>query len=487
MKKLLIFAAIIVFALAFLASCRRNGDEETLPGQVETPTAAPGDTAQPPAPGAEGQPADVTGIWTPEGLVVGLEGHLVVSGTTVHFNTSDPDLGGVFEYFSTFYPNFSTRLLPRDSEHWAVGVIQELIAAGDTPDVFITRAGDIPELASMGVLLPLNDLLEQFPEYAATLIPAATELNSVGDTIYGISWQLLPTGWITNVDLFERMGVPIPSPDWTIEDLIATNHRMVDRPNLISGQQGDLMMMLHNFKVSYGVVGTRVEDGLVLSAYADDPNTIPAIESAIRLLFGVDSQFTDAERAAIGPAWNSHWTQGHSAWVPWSLWAMPFNAELNRPAFNVTVLPPPAGPTGIRTAGSETITMVIFAHTEQPELAFRYIMAKTSQHFFENAEVLELRTDPPTRLPLGFSPDEMRFPIGLPPIDIPLITHPELQPALDGFVAAARYMSQSPFSVPGNLFWAINAYVVNGDRAIADVLREWDAQRNETIRAAAGQ
>jgi ABC-type glycerol-3-phosphate transport system substrate-binding protein len=419
---------------------------------------------------------------TAEGLINGLEGELIVAGAARQFNVSDPDLGGAFAYFNEFYPNFRTRIFDRENEGAALNQLQTMIAAGNPPDVFITDSGDIPNLVRLGMVEDITRFFEEFHEYHDTLIPAATELNTVNGRIYGVTWQLLPRAWITNVDLFERLGITLPGPDWTVEDFVEINSRLgADRNIGISGVQGEMHILVHQFLMAYDVNGSRWEDGIELSAFADDPNAIAALDMVLRAVYGYDTQFTYEERNAFGPHWNSFFTNGHVGWQPWSLWGQPLDRETMQMNFNWTVLPPPRGPQGNRGGNSGTITMAMFPGTPNAELAFRYMMAATSQHFVENAYVVNVADG--NVYPAGFRPDELRWPVGLPPVDMQHVTHPENQAALEGFMIAASYMVPDPYSVVGIPNNALVAYVVPGTRSMADMLREYDNWRNGYLRA----
>ena len=481
MRKIL-FTLIAVLALLFVAACGNNGGNDNV--NIPEVGAAGNQITPPPAPPQDIPQVDVEGWRLANGLIAGLEGELVIAGPGREFNVSDPDLGGAFEYFSEFYPNFRARIFDRENAGAALNQLQVLIAAGSPPDLFITDSDDIPNLVRLGMVQDITHFLERYREYYETLLPVATELNTVNDRIYGVTWVLTPRAWITNIDLFERLGMSVPGPDWTVEEFVEINSRMGANRNLnISGVQGEMHILVHQFLMAYNVNGSRWEDGIELSAFAEDPNAIRALDMVIRAVYAYDTQFTYAERNALGPNWNSFFTNGHVGWQPWSLWGQPLNRDTNELFFNWTALPPPRGPEGHRGNNSGTITMAIFPGSPNAELAFRHIMAATSQHFVENAVLENRSTNPPAFTPAGFSPDEIRFPVGLPPIIMDHVTHPANQAALDGFLVAASYMVRNPYSVVGIPNNQLVAYVVPGTRSMADMLREYDNWRNGYLRA----
>jgi len=482
MKTSALIFVMTVLAALLVTACGSGGTTDT----ADTSALGTTDTPSPPvmAPPQVIPVVDVSDWRTPEGLIRGLEGELVISGPAREFNVSDPDLGGPFEYFNEFYPNFRARIFDRENAGSALGHLQAMIAAGTIPDVVITDSDDIPNLVRLGLVEDLTHFFEMYREYYETLLPVATGLNTVHDRIYGVTWVLTPRAWITNIDLFERLGLEVPGPDWTVEDFVQLNARMgINRDMGISGVQGEMHILVHQFLMAYNVNGSRFEDGLELSAFADDPNAIEALDMVLRAVYAYDTQFTYAERAAFGGPWNSFFTNGHVGWQPWSLWGQPYNEETGDLHFNWTALPPPRGPEGHRGNNSGTITMAVFAGSPNAHLAFRYIMAATSRHFVDNAIIVNPNANPPARRPAGFSPDEIRFPTGLPPIIMEHHTHPANQAALEGFMIAASYMVPNPYSVVGIMHNQLISYVVPGTRSIADMLREYDNWRNGYLRA----
>lgn len=479
MKKKVTSFLAVALALVLLGFTACGGADD-----AATPTPSPTPVPQPLV--QQEIPVVATADWmTPEGLIRGLEGELVVAGAARQFNVSDPDMGGVFAYFQEFYPNFRTRLFDRGSEGGAVEHLQQLIAAGTPPDVFITCSSNMPNIVRLGLAQDLTPFIEEFSEFRDSLIPNAFALNRVRGRYYGVVWQFLPRAFVTNVDIFDRLGLTLPGHDWTVEEFVELNQRVSQNRNMgISGVQGELHILAHQFAMAYNVNASRFEGDLELSAWADDPNAITAFEMLGRALYAYDTQFTYAERQAFGPAWNSFFMNGHSAWQPWSVWAQPVDRQTGQSYFNWTVLPPPVGPQGHRGGNSDTITMSIFPGSPNAELAFRYIMASTSHHFYRHAEAVYFASNPPRGYPAGFRVDETRWPVGLPPQNIQHVTYPAFQSGLEGFMRAAEYMAVNPYSVvqvPHNQFVV---YVIEqGSRSIADMLREYDNWRNGYLRA----
>lgn len=491
MKKGLACFLVVLLALTCLSACTSNntptsgGDTQTSSNNTTSTntnnsTTSTTDTTTTDT-GSTAADTETLGWLTPDGLINGLEGDLVVAGAGRQFNVSDPDMGGAYDYFSQYYPNFRTRLYDRENEGNANVQLAELIAAGNTPDVFITSSGDIPNLVRLEYCMALDDQLAANKEYASSLIPSAITLNQNNGKTWGICWELLPRGWMVNIDLFNRMGITVPTADWTVEQFVDVNKKLIDKANGVSGVQGDFHVIVYQFLVAYNVIGSKIVDGKELSAFAEDPNAIKAIELAVDAVYSYDSQFSDAEKNSFGPNWNDYWTKGHVGMVPWSLWGQPYNAETGENYFNWTVLPPPKGPSGKRGGNADSIVMSIFPTTSKADLAFKYVMACTSQHFVDNAYVVNKGSNPPEVSPAGFNANEKKFPVGLPPLNMQYTTHPDNQAALNGFIECANVMEPSPYSIVGVMNNEIVNDVVPGNKSIADMLKEYDNMRNEQL------
>jgi ABC-type glycerol-3-phosphate transport system substrate-binding protein len=420
---------------------------------------------------------------TTTGLVSDLKGELVVAGANRQFNVSDPDKGGAYEYFHKNYPNFKTKVFDRGNEGQAEQQLTTLIAAGTAPDVFITSAGDVPGLVRKGYALPLDSFLAKDRAYATTLTPVATSINTYKGKVYGITWESLPRAWMINLDIFEKRGIKVPSQDWTIDEMIAVNKKLVDKANGISGMQGDEHILLYQFFMAYGVKGFKVVNGKAVSTLGQDPNAIAAVEKVVEMRWKSGSRFSDAEIASFGPNWNDYWVRGHVGMVPWSLWGQPYNFDTQKNYFKWSALPPPKGPTGLRGGNADSITMSIFPTSKKKDLAFKYIKACTSKHFVDNASLINKGANPVTINPAGFGTDKKVLPIGLPPLNVKFTTTRENQAALDGFVKAAACMKLADFhgvggQVLGDLTGRVTDQVATGKKSAADMLKEYDTYVN---------
>jgi len=419
------------------------------------------------------------------GLIPDVKGELSILVVLSQLNGADPDLGGVYDYFKTYYPDLKLKQMDIVHEEYAPEKLTEAIAAGNTPDVFVTVPGDIPDLIRKDYIMPIDDLLAANPQYVDTLNPAVINMNKVDGKTYGITWMTLPQTWMLNTDLFEKMGVPVPTDDWTIDEFIEINKQLVDKANGITGSQPDVHSPwpLFSWLEAYGVKGYKMVDGKPVSNFAEDPNAIKAIEKWIEYAAKSNIAFTPEELSKFGltDPWSAYWTKGHVGMVPWSLWGQPYNHDTKSNNFNWTVLRQPQGPAG-RAAIAYGITLAIFPTTEKKDLAMKYIQIVTSKHFYDNA----LMKDPTTgnESPLTIRPDDPDLPIGIPAINENFQSTPENQAALDGFVRSmqdAKIPDYGGYGMP--ILNDLSARLVDvaaGNVQIPDLLKQFDEYVNAT-------
>ena len=109
--------------------------------------------------------------------------------------------------------------------------LQTMMAAGTPPDVFYCGDERLPSLASMGVLRPLDDLIEVDREqgrgaglddfYPVVLDAYRWDGERTGaGPLYGLPKDFTTIGFYYNKDLFRQAGVPEPSDDWTWDEFL---------------------------------------------------------------------------------------------------------------------------------------------------------------------------------------------------------------------------------------------------------------------------
>ncbi|MEM1109629.1 MAG: extracellular solute-binding protein [Planctomycetota bacterium] len=105
--------------------------------------------------------------------------------------------------------------------------LKTMIAAGDPPDLFYLQYDLVPDFASLGLVLPMDEpLVEAGAEWKDDIYPVLLkgfrfdpETQTRGEgPLWGIARDFTPLAMYVNVDLYEQAGVPVPYDGWTWDE-----------------------------------------------------------------------------------------------------------------------------------------------------------------------------------------------------------------------------------------------------------------------------
>lgn len=155
--------------------------------------------------------------------------------------------------------------------------------AGGLADVFYTRSFDIAPFVSRDWLLPLGDLIEQDREEVNPddFWPAEVAQLSVDDVLYALPYDFSNFAIFVNKSLLDSKGVPMPTGDWTWEEMLGMGEEFVERDGKRQTRWGAGLntsnwLMMGIFK-AYD--GATFSDDLTSCVVADQESNIKLLES----------------------------------------------------------------------------------------------------------------------------------------------------------------------------------------------------------------
>ncbi len=96
--------------------------------------------------------------------------------------------------------------------------VQQMVAGGVPPDIFMLNSGQFESFASRGVLAPLDELVAGDSFDLGVYWPGAVVGSKFDGKLYGLPKDISNHVVFLNKDLFEEAGVPLPTNDWTWND-----------------------------------------------------------------------------------------------------------------------------------------------------------------------------------------------------------------------------------------------------------------------------
>jgi multiple sugar transport system substrate-binding protein len=97
--------------------------------------------------------------------------------------------------------------------------LNQMVAAGNAPDILIAWECDLQNFARGKKLVPLDDYLAKSTIVDANdFIPAVQGMKELNGATYGLPYGYAANILYYNKDLFDKAGVPYPTNSWTMDD-----------------------------------------------------------------------------------------------------------------------------------------------------------------------------------------------------------------------------------------------------------------------------
>lgn len=133
----------------------------------------------------------------------------------------------VIAKFEAEYPNIKIDYLNQ------TGNIEEMVmtqgVGGNLPDVWYARTYVTADYASKGWTLNMADLIARDDVDVDDFWPAQTAQDSYQGDLYSLPYDFSNVGIAYNKTMFDEMGVPYPTSDWTLEDMAEVAAQFVER------------------------------------------------------------------------------------------------------------------------------------------------------------------------------------------------------------------------------------------------------------------
>ncbi|MEO0651977.1 MAG: extracellular solute-binding protein, partial [Planctomycetota bacterium] len=146
--------------------------------------------------------------------------------------------------------------------------LQTMLAAGTPPDVFYVGSERLAAFAELGLLEPLEPLIEADARaglsaeqrvvledfFPATVGAYRYDGETMGrGTLYGIPKDFTTVGFYYNRDLFDAARLPYPADDWTWDEFIAAARALGELPGITGAEFVTWPPMLRAYLGTEGV------------------------------------------------------------------------------------------------------------------------------------------------------------------------------------------------------------------------------------------
>jgi len=143
-----------------------------------------------------------------------------------------------FEGFVAENPGIQIDYIPVPGATWGeyLDKVSAMIAGGERPDAMWVATEGMRFLLAKNLIRPLNDYIErdkaELQEFFDDVAPALRDAMTFDGKIYALpySWNNMVIWY--NTKMFDELGIPYPTENWTREDFIAIAKKLtVDKDN----------------------------------------------------------------------------------------------------------------------------------------------------------------------------------------------------------------------------------------------------------------
>lgn len=128
------------------------------------------------------------------------------------------DFETIIENFAEDFPNIDVNLINVGDAAQYYTQINTAGVGGTLPDLYYVRSFDAAPNGARGWVLPLNDLMERDGIDLADFWPAQVAQNTYEGQLMTLPYDFSNVAIYYNKTMFDEVGVPYPTNDWTWED-----------------------------------------------------------------------------------------------------------------------------------------------------------------------------------------------------------------------------------------------------------------------------
>lgn len=228
-----------------------------------------------------------------------------------------------FDLYMKEHPNVTIKPVDIGSERFQK--LMTLIGADNAPDIIYLNEWTYV-MANKGVLLGLNDLIEQ-EQFDTSVYPESllTPLQYEGE-LYALPQEVSPFVIYYNKEMFEAANVPLPTDDWTIDEFYAAAEALTDPAEKVYGYRhpgawaDQVLGWLSRAGVDFDISGKEVK-GL------DTPEALNALTFLYDLVVKDELSPNPAALTAMGKGADAMFRNQKVAMESAGLWMLPTYKE----------------------------------------------------------------------------------------------------------------------------------------------------------------
>lgn len=263
---------------------------------------------------------------------------------------------------------FVSGILKEDYPEW----LAEQLMLGEAPDVFMVPGESFNNLAEIGVLKDLSELMKKDESFDKDVFySSALSYGVYGEKQYALPYECAPKLMFVNKTILDREGIALPKEDWTWEEFYEICRR-VTKDTDGNGTLDQFGIVGYTWEDAFASNGVTLFDERGTECYFTDERIGEAIDFMEKLEklskeYMVTVKDFDLGRVAFLPMLFSE----YRAYKPYPLSIKKYSG------FEWECISMPAGPEGSNISGLDTLLVAMREDTDQEEYAWELIKLLT--------------------------------------------------------------------------------------------------------------
>ncbi len=260
--------------------------------------------------------------------------------------------------------------------------LNTMFAAGDPPDLFYLRYEDVPKLAGMGLIEPIDeriarDTAQTGEDWIGAFFPVLLDAykydgKTLGEgPLYGIPKDFTPMLMYANLQLFKRAGVEVPYDGWTwdqFDDAMKKISALEDPNGRVYGSViASWPAVLRNMVWAHG--GDFFNGNDFTDVTLDEPGAIAAMQRIRRMRFVDQTAYNASSGDAQGLGEQEFFTGRIGVVGPIGRWRTPRFRSIDTFEWDVVPFPHMQGQTP--ASAIATTAWAISSTSKHPDESFR--------------------------------------------------------------------------------------------------------------------
>lgn len=259
-------------------------------------------------------------------------------------------------------------ILKEDYPEW----LSEQLILGKAPDVFLVPGENFNDLAQVGALKDLTELIEEDKSFnKEAFYSSVFAYGLYGEKQYALPYECAPKLMFVNKTILDEEGLEIPKEDWTWDDFYEICQE-VTKDTDGNGTLDRFGVVGYTWQEAFDSNGVKLFDRQGLECYLTDERVEEAIvfmEKLEKLYEGynITGKDFDLGRVAFQPMLFSE----YRAYKPYPLSIKKYSG------FEWECISMPAGKSGSNIAGLDTLMVAMNENTANEEYAWEFMKLLT--------------------------------------------------------------------------------------------------------------